>query len=143
GHAAAVHAVVHHPVRVIGLERIAATQVALGMVLVVAGDDAAVRIAKLDDSARFHPSKVADYLLQGRSSTTSPQLGIGGWSGASIQRNWPFTSLWRIRSSRSAAFSGGSPPVSATQATHWRRPSPSAPSASAWSRMSAHMSVFT
>ena len=48
----------------------------------------------------------------------SPQLGIGGCSGSSIQRNWPFTSLSMMSSTSCAAFPTGSPPVSSTQATH-------------------------
>ena len=61
--------------------------------------------------------------IQGRSSLGGSQLGTGACSGSSIQQNSPLVSPPASevrRSTRSTAFSGGSPPVSSTHSTHER-----------------------
>src|SRR5439155_25379331 len=56
---------------------------------------------------------------------------------------FPYTTLFRSWSTSSAAFIGGSPPVSSTHCAHLSNPSPSAPKPRAFCRISAHISVLT
>lgn len=69
----------------------------------------------------WEPSGGTGHLRQGSRPPASSQLGIGSCRPPSIQRNRPFTpaasSLIRA-ATRSAAFSGSSPPVDSTHSAH-------------------------